>query len=79
MTKSKRIPDPEMFERSAECFREVCRKLDALNLVLDDAIAQMDAINRSSPLYIRRLERAKRLLDSQRQPESAENGIGRKA
>lgn len=69
----KRIPDPEMFQRSTERLREVCRQLDALNAVIYDAIAQMDAINRKSPLYIRRLERAKKLLDSQRQPESAEN------
>lgn len=68
------MPSPEMFQHSAECLREACRQLDALNLILDDAIAQMDAINRSSPLYIRRLERAKKLLNSQSQPESAAKG-----
>lgn len=39
----------------------------ALTIFMDDAIAQIEAENRRSPLYVRRLESAKRLLDSRNQ------------
>lgn len=64
MTQQPRIPDPETKARSVARLREACEMLDALNLFLDDAIAQIEAENRKSPLYAYRLQRAKRLLDS---------------
>lgn len=39
MNNQPRIPDPETRRRSVEKLREVCRQYDALNLLLDEAIA----------------------------------------
>jgi len=54
-----RIPDPETRRRSIEKMREVCRQFDALNLLLDEAIALVEADIRNSPLNVYRLEKAK--------------------
>jgi hypothetical protein len=63
MTQELRIPDRETVDRSVARWQEVCQMLDALNLFLDEAIAQVEAENRRSPLHRHRLERAKKLLD----------------
>jgi len=55
-----RIPDPETRKRSVERLRQVCRQLDALNLLADEAIAQAETDIRSSPLTAYRLGKAKR-------------------
>jgi len=54
-----RIPDPETRKQSVERLRQVCRQLDALNLLADEAIAQAEADIRNSPLTAYRLGRAK--------------------
>lgn len=54
-----RIPDPETRRRSIENMREVCRQFDALNLLLDEAIALAEADIRNSPLNAYRLRKAK--------------------
>ena len=54
-----RIPDPETRRRSVENMREVCRQFDALNLLLDEAIALLEADIRNSPLNVYRLKKAK--------------------
>ncbi len=54
-----RIPDPETRRRSIEKMREVCRQFDALNLLLDEAIALLEADIRNSPLNVYRLKKAK--------------------
>lgn len=64
MIQQSRMPDPEARARAVARLREACQMLDALNLFMDDAIAQIEAENRKSPLYAYRLQRAKRLLDS---------------
>lgn len=71
MTEKAKLPDPAAINRAVIRLRETCRQLDALTLLLDDAIAQVEAENRKSPLYAYRLKRAKHLLDS-RQPERLE-------
>lgn len=71
MTQQPKIPGPEARARAVSRLRETCEMLDALNLFLDDAITQVEAENRKSPLYAYRLKRAKHLLDS-RQPERLE-------
>lgn len=53
-----RIPDPETRKRSVEKLRE-CRQFDALNLLLDEAIAQVEADIRNSPLNAYRLGKIK--------------------
>jgi len=55
-----RIPDPETRKRSVERLRQVCRQLDALNLLADEAIAQAETDIRNSPLTAYRLGKAKR-------------------
>ena len=57
--KQPRIPDPETRRRSIENMREVCRQFDALNLLLDEAIALVEADIRNSPLNVYRLKKAK--------------------
>lgn len=59
-----RIPDPETRRRSIERMQEVCRQFDALNLILDEAIALAEADIRNSPLNKYRLEKAKLLVAS---------------
>ena len=43
MNNQPRIPDPETIKRHVSKMREVCRQFDALNLLLDEAIAQVEA------------------------------------
>lgn len=83
MTQQPKIPDPETRARTVARLREACNMLDALNLFLDDAlallgglspIAQIEAENRKSPLYVYRLQRAKRLLDSRSSEKLEEKG-----
>lgn len=70
MTQPAKVPSQEAIDRSVARLREACEMLDALNTFLDDAIAQVAAENRRSPLYLRRLERAKKLLDSHKVEET---------
>lgn len=62
MTNQPRLPDPETRKRHVEKLREVCRQYDILNLLLDEAIAQVEADIRNSPLTAYRLGKAKRLI-----------------
>ncbi len=55
-----RIPDPETKRQCLEKMRQVCRQLDALNLLADEAIALAEADIRNSPLSAYRLGRVKR-------------------
>lgn len=59
MNNQPRIPDPETRKRSVERLREVCRQFDALNLLLDEAIAQVEADIRNSPLTGYRLGKSR--------------------
>ncbi|WP_009634397.1 hypothetical protein [Synechocystis sp. PCC 7509] len=59
MNDQPRIPDPETRRRSIERMQEVCRQFDALNLILDEAIALAEADIRNSPLNAYRLRKAK--------------------
>lgn len=53
-------PDSEMIKRHVVKLREVCCQFDALNLLLDDAIAQAEADIRNSSLTAYRLGKMKR-------------------
>jgi hypothetical protein len=64
MTQFTNIPDPEKFKHGAEKLREACLLLDSLNLILDDAISQIETENHRHPLYVQKLQRAKSLVDS---------------
>ena len=46
----KRTPDPVAFERMALRLRENCREWDALNLQLDELIAENEATTGGLPL-----------------------------
>lgn len=74
MTEKAKLPSPEAINRATDRLREACEMLDALNLFMDDAIAQIEAENRKSPLHVYRLQRAKRLLDSRSLEQSEEKG-----
>ncbi len=62
-----RIPDPETRRRSIEKMQEVCRQFDALNLILDEAIALAEADIRNSPLNKYRLGKAKLIVASEKE------------
>ncbi|GBF82451.1 hypothetical protein [Aphanothece sacrum] len=64
MTQEAFIPDMEKIKATSAKFKELCQRMDAHILVLDDIIAQLEEENRRSPLYQYRLNRAKRLLNS---------------
>ncbi|MFB2876943.1 hypothetical protein [Floridanema aerugineum] len=51
-------PDPEMIKRHVAKLREVVRQYDALNILLDKAIAQAEEDIRNSPLTAYRLGKA---------------------
>ena len=64
MKKQPKIPDAETRARNLESLREVCRGFDAVNLLFDEVIAQLEEQNRRSPVYKYRVKRAHKLLDS---------------
>lgn len=57
MTQQPQPPDPEKVKQTVAKMRQVCRQFDALNLALDDLIAQVEADIRHSPLTAYRLGR----------------------
>ncbi len=59
MNDQPRIPDPETRRLWIERMSEICRQYDALNLILDEAIALAEADIRNSPLNAYRLRKAK--------------------
>lgn len=63
-------PDPEMIKRHVNKLREVCRQFDALNLLLDEAIAQAEADIRNSPLTAYRLGKVKRVAAGEKESGS---------
>ncbi|MBD2180075.1 hypothetical protein H6S82_09675 [Planktothrix sp. FACHB-1355] len=75
MNQQPRIPDPQTKARTVARLRETCQMLDALNVFLDGAIAQVEAENHRNPLYLRRLERAEELLDSRKQENLEEQKV----
>ncbi len=70
MNNQPQIPDLETRRRSVEKLREVCRQYDALNLLLDEAIASAEADIRNSPLTAYRLGKAKRVTSEEGVKES---------
>ena len=63
MTQQRQLPDLEKVKQTSAKIQEICKRADANILILDDIIAQLEADNRSSPIYQYRLKRAKRLLN----------------
>lgn len=70
MTKKPIPPDLETIKARGAKIQELCERMDAHILVLDEIIAMLDEQKRASPLYQARLKRAKRLLNL---PESNGN------
>ena len=70
MTQKVKLPDRNAIDRSVARLRETCHQLEALTMLMDDAIAKIEAENQKNPLYVRRIEKAKRLLNLQ--PENSE-------
>ncbi|MGK7874249.1 MAG: hypothetical protein AB4426_13330 [Xenococcaceae cyanobacterium] len=63
MNSQPKIPDQETIQRHVTKMREVCLMFDALNMTLDEAIAQAEADIRNSPINVYRREKAKKLLE----------------
>lgn len=59
MNNQTKQPDPEMIKRHVAKLREVVRQYDALNILLDKAIAQAEEDICNSPLTAYRLGKAK--------------------
>lgn len=64
MTQEQFTPDIEQIKATSAKVKALCERMDAEILILDDIIAQLDEQNRASPLYIYRLNKAKRLLNN---------------
>ena len=64
MTQATNLPSNEKFNHGVEKLREACQLLDSLNLILDDAITQIESENHRHPFYLQKLERAKKLIKS---------------
>ena len=64
---SPKQPDPETIKRHVAKLREVCRQYDALNMLLDEAIAQAEADIRNSPLTAYRLGKTHRVAAQQQE------------
>jgi hypothetical protein len=59
MTLKIKQPDKDAFARSVNRLRETCRQLEAPTLLMDDTLAQIEAENQKSSLYLHRVQRAK--------------------
>jgi len=66
MNDQPRIPDSETRRLWIERMQEICRQYDALNLILDEAIALAEADIRNSPLNKYRLGKAKLIVASEK-------------
>ena len=64
MTQQAKIPDLETRERHVANMREVCRRLDAVTIKLDELIAKIEADIRHSPLTAYRLGNYKHSIES---------------
>ena len=65
MTQRSQPPDIEKVKQWAEKMQEICKRWDALILVTDDMIAQLEKQIRQQPSEIYRLKKAKHLLNIQ--------------
>jgi alpha-D-ribose 1-methylphosphonate 5-triphosphate synthase subunit PhnL len=63
MNQTSSTPSLEKVKQRAAKIQAICRRADAEILILDELIAQLEAENRSSPLHLYRLNKAKHLLD----------------
>jgi len=61
MSQNLQHPNPEKVKQTVAKMREVCQQFDALNLALDELIAQIEADMRKSPLTAYRLGKMKTL------------------
>ena len=69
MSQEKKIPDAQARAKSIARWREVNMMLDELNMTLELAMAQAEVDLQHSPLYVRRRERAKKLLATHQQQQ----------
>jgi hypothetical protein len=53
------LPDPQKVQKTVVKLQEVCKQFDALNLTLDELIAQVDAEIQNSPLTIYHLKKSR--------------------
>ena len=68
MTQQPTIPDLEKVQQTIAKMREVCYQFDALNLALDELIAQIEADIRQSPLTVYRLRKVQEGVGTETPP-----------
>lgn len=73
MTQTPQLPDPEKVKQRAANMHEISIQFDAQTLILDELSAQVADENRRSRLYVYRLEKAKRLLNSLKLEKGGQN------
>jgi len=69
MNQEQKIPDAQTRAKSVARWREVNMMLDELNMNLELAMAQAEVDLQHSSLYVRRRERAKKLLATHQQQQ----------
>lgn len=65
MTEQRQLPDMENVKQTSAKIQEICKRVDANILILDEIIAQLEEGIRQQPIYRYRLNRAKHLLNLQ--------------
>lgn len=55
MTQKVKLPEQSAIDRSVARLCETCRQIEALTILMDDAIAKIEAENRKNPLYLHRI------------------------
>lgn len=63
MTQPAHFPDPERVKQRVAKMEEICKRWDALIVVTDSMIAELEEQIRHQPNEIYRLKRAKQLLN----------------
>ncbi len=63
MKKFTKMMTQNTIDNTLNCLQETCQKIDALILLLDDSIEELEAENRRSFIYLNKLKRAKKLLN----------------
>jgi hypothetical protein len=58
------LPDPQKVQKTVVNLQAVCKQFDALNLTLDELIAQVDAEIQNSPLTIYHLKKSREIQNA---------------
>ena len=71
MTQEKQLPDLERVKQTSAKMQEICKRWDALIIVTDYMIAELEEQIRRQPYEVYRLKTAKRLLNLEQEKSEA--------